>query len=569
MARYAHRGWGLWRRVTRMVVVPAALVVGLTMAQPAISNGPSARADTVAGVGPVDFECKVTAGDAVTGRNDACPAWEGAFHTGSDQYAPTTEFMEYNAPSWRSDKPGNAPAPSAMSLDGRFYFQAIEHSVYGDGYDYKTRRIPGVVAFDATNGSVVWSADYLGTETSPQGVITGLAVSPDGRGVYAAGEMFSPQLDDYQAVVVAFDASTGDLLWDRYPLTGNGVATDIAVSADSAHVAFTGYRDEIEMVTAMFDAATGQHLWKATVTRPSGQLGSRGARIVAASEVATEPGQPAFYAAGVDLHLCGGFCAGNILTFAYGPTGELLWSHQKDRPGHRNPGPDYLILTPDGKRLLYSQDPFGGSGNPEIVAIDTSNGNELWSSSTDQYLAPSGLAMDPGGERVYLSGWRNEGWDTEVTDDPTAEGQSTHTVAFRVSDGAQLWSVRLNDRQLTDVPRVAVNPAKSQVHVVARDIECCVRAIGGQNWVLVATYDSATGELISLSRYGDWTQQHIVAHPLLNLRAHEPWALAVTPDGSHIISAMTTQELFHPTTSPDPGINILSWTTVVAYQTPQ
>lgn len=392
-----------------------------------------------------------------------------------------------------------------------------------------------VVAFDVDDGSLAWRLDYLGTDAEPQGFIHGLAVSPDGRTVYATGHTFTAANTDGHMVVVALDAATGAVLWERHPVADSGKALGLAVSADGAQLAVTGYSLSTSaapwrMTTTVLDAGTGATEW----VRVWADAAATGLRVLAAPQPAGSGGA-AFYVAGNKIvgsdHL-----GGDLVTMAFSATGEQLWSGTRSRGDKiQNWGPGDFVITPDGTRLVYQSLLIGWeTWDTQVVAIDAATGQEVWNKIYTSGFQPSqtgqSLAMDPGGDRVYLS-----------TVNITAPSH-VDTVAYRVSDGAQVWAASLTDRTQTGYftsLKIVANPVKSQVHIVADTLDCCDTPgpDGVQSyWALAVTYDAVTGQRVGLNRYGDatYTQDPRFSGIL--------YGLAVTPDGGRMIAAMTVEE---------------------------
>lgn len=494
--------------------------------------------------------------DLLDRHNDACPVWVGSHHTGSDQYLPKTESMEYNIPT---------ALESAVSPRGDLYFVVTVTVTYDARYAWSERMVPGVVAFRTDDGSVAWRTYHTGAAHEPQGIPTGLAVSPDGHAVYLTGNMMVPDRSDGHPVVLALNAATGEPLWETHPVTTTSWADDITVSNDGGVVAITGVNLDPAawrnpMFTVTLDADSGEPQW-----RHSAVDGRWGLWVIPAPETPSEPDQPAFYVAGSDVW-------NNLLTVAYGPSGDQLWSHTRPRPPvqnvlYRNVGPGYLAVTPDGRRLVYNARIIGDEDTPgalTVVAVDTATGQQAWeqvySDGDDGFGDVGHLVMDPSGETVYVNFANRK------------QPAPADTVAYRVSDGKQIWATQLTGHDSREevhpfravwFPLIAVNPVKRQVYVAVSHFD-----INGlpneQVWAAVATYDADTGKQLALSRYGDWTQQTV---PVRAVRQRDAFSygIAVNADGSRLFMPTRTDAYLSRYTN---TVERRRFTQVVAYDTP-
>jgi hypothetical protein len=120
-----------------------------------------------------------------------------------------------------------------------------------------------VAAYDASNGTPLWTATYPDCDADGHMV---LAVSPDGSRVYMVGS-------HHESDVVAWNASTGAQLWAT---TNPGMTVDgdimpqLAVSPDGTEVVVVGdpacvpHCGDTPLLTAAYDAATGTRLWQSS-----------------------------------------------------------------------------------------------------------------------------------------------------------------------------------------------------------------------------------------------------------------------------------------------------------------
>jgi PQQ-like domain len=129
------------------------------------------------------------------------------------------------------------------------------------------------IAYDATNGSRLWSDRYDGPAQGADGL---LAATASDDTAYVTGESHAANgLFDY--VTIAYDVATGDRMWvRRYGARGDrdDIAWDVAVSPDAADVYVTGASvngaGNFDYATLAYDAATGATAWRARYPGPSG-----------------------------------------------------------------------------------------------------------------------------------------------------------------------------------------------------------------------------------------------------------------------------------------------------------
>lgn len=96
----------------------------------------------------------------------------------------------------------------------------------------------------------------------------------------------------------------------------------------------------------------------------------------------------------------------------------------------------YLAVTPDG--TLVVAPPVGDrrrSRDVVLTALDAATGSTVWrrrSGAERIYDSPAGLGMDPAGDVVILTDYR------EAFRDPV--GRPSFTLAFSTADGKRLWT---------------------------------------------------------------------------------------------------------------------------------
>src|SRR5436853_38308 len=247
---------------------------------------------------------------------------------------------------------------------------------------------------------------FLEVERNGSGSITGLdgasgvAVSPDGRTVYATGEV-----DDALAVFHR-DSATGALTFVEMQRDGSaGVvqgllgAKAVAVSPDGAHVYAAG---SLENAVAVFgrDAATGK-LTFIEVQR-EGQNGIVGLDRARALSVSPD---------GANLYVAGGYDDA-LVVFDRNPETGMLTSVQllQDGVGGVNGlnGADSVAVSPDGTHVLVT-----GSVDNALAVFqrDAATGTLTYverlrdgTAGVDGLHNAHALAISPDGASVYAAG---------------------------------------------------------------------------------------------------------------------------------------------------------------------
>ncbi|MDY0908543.1 S8 family serine peptidase [Microbacterium sp. CFBP9034] len=358
---------------------------------------------------------------------------------------------------WDASNGGSdEPAGFGISPDGDTVYVA---GTSGGGYL--------TVAYDGATGEKRWSTRVNGP--GPAGdFVNDLAVSPDGSSVFVTGyqSMGEAQLD---YATVAYDAVTGEQRWvARYddPVSGTDDARGIAVSDDGSTVVITGQSQGedtglTDWGTVAYDAATGEQLWEVLRNGSEGQIdiaeniAVAGDTVIVAGVVSNTDRQVDWETVAYDLTTGeerwaigygealtdvpqslaltpdGGavVVAGNVeggadmdyATVAYDVAdGEQLWAARYDGTAHGSDVAYDVALTEDGTRAVVT----GESRSAETawdyvtIAYDMSTGEQIWSGSYDATGASdgaNGVAVDQradGSRRVFVTGASTTAYDS-------------------------------------------------------------------------------------------------------------------------------------------------------------
>ena len=480
----------------------------------------------------------------VPGVNDWCPAWNSA---------------PYDGPGHKTDAPGNATCTKVMgtSPDGNLVFVA---GTSDQDPDPNTTNYQVVtIAYDAMTGRQVWTASY----TAPSGLQSyaqSLAVA--GSRVFVA--IYQSNQTEFVSTIVAYDASTGNLLWPAAVsfADGTGFATSIAASPDGARVYAVGshlvilsggaYRVDAAIIA--YDGATGTQLWIAATPGPAGSPPSGFADGFGVAAVGNKVYMAAvklnsqYYISELDL-LVVDACTGQTLV-----TGSRA-IHADDQSG--------FAVSADGSRafmefqdLLYDSSGALHQAVMAVAGFDAQTGQSLWVSD---YLGPnpdsplaSGsipwswepIAASPDGSRVFAA--------TESSDgDFGLAGSGFTTAAYDGATGAQLWASAYNTNTpfiyLFTGPMVNVDPTGRAVYTTGP-------AAQAETFATIAQ-DPATGAAIKTAIYTD-------GFATAN-------ATAVSPDGTRLlVGAVSTSSVNTSTGSFNSDIVTLAYDTGLGTPTP-
>jgi WD40 repeat protein len=374
----------------------------------------------------------------------------------------------------------------------------------------------GTLAYDAASGAKRWMRNF--DSGNGQGdIANALAVSPDGRTVFVAGQAqgFSPNA---HYGTLAYDAATGAQLWFKLyvgPAEDWEVAHALAVSPDGTTVFVTGESTgssgNLDYATVAYDAATGAQVW---VMRYNGPANSNDI----AREIALSPDGSTVFVAG-SSH-AGSPTWKDYAIIAYdAASGNQLWVKRYNGPGSDSDYATALAVSPDGQTVFVSgasQRAHGRNHDYATVAYDAANGTQLWVSRYDgpannQDIARA-LAVSRNGTQVFVTGKSFAG--------PDGGSYDYATVAYDALDGTQLWVSRYNGpgNRKDGAPSLAVAPGGSWIYVT------------GWSWAASSGYDYATIAYAAANGAQRWVRRYKDPEGSADFAN----ALAVNPDGSRI-----------------------------------
>jgi DNA-binding beta-propeller fold protein YncE len=367
----------------------------------------------------------------------------------------------------------------------------------------------------APSGARLWIAHYngpAGTESRDPS----MAVSPDGTRVFVTGGSAPRGAESQQFATVGYKTATGARLWSRrYTGPGSlmGKPSAVAVSPDGSTVYVTGtikmQSTDGDFATIAYHAATGTVRWIARYDRPGSPSDD------AATAVAVSPDGKTVFVTGSSFSP-GRPGGGGSTTIAYrASTGARRWiAHYLG--GDRSvavavsPGGGKVIVTGSNQKNDYA-----------TVAYRAADGTRLWARHHDGpagarvYGGATALAFSPNGRTVLVTG------DSHGTPD---SGTTYATIAYRATDGTQLWAV-------SDSPLVSTGGASS----VGVSPDGRTVFVTGNDYVTVA-YRAATGTQLWASPSLDGNGPGTGAQLRVASRSPGGYAttLAVSPDGRKV-----------------------------------
>jgi len=298
---------------------------------------------------------------------------------------------------------------------------------------------------------------------------------------------------------------------------------DVTVSPDGTRVFVTGYSygasTTTQMTTVAYDARTGVRLWAERYPGPAYVHGPDGPGDELSSAVAVSPDGKRVFVTGAT----GPQGFEDYATLAYDArTGARQWAARYDGPADLGDRPRTLGVSPDGKRVYVTgtSRTSAQSASYLTVAYDAAKGSQLWATPYGGAGASSfatGLAVDPTGTRVYVTGGTGA---SSLTGN-----QDFATVAYAARSGATVWTRTYDGRAHAgdSAQAIAVSPDGAAVYVTGTSPND-PRSVGG---ITTIAYAAKTGAQ-------RWVSHHDDGYPVR--------AVGVSPDGAWVYVAADSDQ---------------------------
>jgi DNA-binding beta-propeller fold protein YncE len=217
-----------------------------------------------------------------------------------------------------------------------------------------------VVAHDATTGARIWSVRTRGPGGA-QIFAEAVAISPDGSRLFVTGDV-EETIDTRSPFTVAYDTSDGSILWSTQRSVLKNIEfipQRIAVSPNGAHVYITGSRtgkqginDFWDYLTLSYSTANGSMEWSAAYNGPA-------RRGDTAEGIGVSPDNTLVFVTGTSAAAGD---ARDFATIAYSAAdGSSQWV-SRFATGAENFASD-LVVKPSGSRVYVA-----GTSRPNLTA---------------------------------------------------------------------------------------------------------------------------------------------------------------------------------------------------------
>jgi hypothetical protein len=379
-----------------------------------------------------------------------------------------------------------------------------------------------VTPASAAPGDLLWSSPYSGSPYRFR-EIEGSTVSPDGATVFVTGYISHEYYDhEHDYLTVAYSADSGAQLWAKpYDQSSHyDEARAIAVGPSGNRVFVTGESDghgTRSFSTIAYRADTGARLWTKLWAEPGASAGATAIAVGASGKQVFVEGNVYRYDS-----TTGSFTE-RYATVAYRTsTGAKLWTKLWWTKSYKEQGQAQALaaiaVSPSGKRVFVAgRSGSSGTGhgwNYATIAYRATNGAELW---TRRYDGPASGNDVPS---AIAAGGASGGTVFVTGTSEGHAGSDYATIAYRADTGAKLWTRRYDDpASASDVATaIVLSPRRKQVFVTGRS-----RGSGTAWDYATVAYGSDSGTNIWTARYDDGSGG-----------ADEANAIAVSPDGASV-----------------------------------
>jgi PQQ-like domain len=311
-------------------------------------DGPASASDSAAALGVSSDGSMVF----VTGESTGAG--------GPSDYATVAYDASTGAELWvsRYDGPANsidsATALTVSPDDSRVFVTGQSQGV--EGADYAT------IGYDASSGAQEWVGRY----NSPgecNDLADAVRLAPDGSTVFVTGASFACKAASCGATI-AYDASSGALLWVRsYTEACFNTAVALGVTPDGSTVFATGYGigrgTNYDYLTVAYDASTGALLWSRRYNGPASENDE-------AAALGVSPDGSKLFVTGQSYGPSG---SPDSYTIAYAASGEKLWASRYNGRSNGADAADALGVSPNGSAVFVTGGSYRASSNVDYLTI--------------------------------------------------------------------------------------------------------------------------------------------------------------------------------------------------------
>lgn len=297
------------------------------------------------------------------------------------------------------------------------------------------------VAFDSQTGAERWAATWDGRADALDNSVAA-RFSPDGARVFVGGVTTPETSGDLNYVTIAYDAASGAQLWasiyNGLGIGGTNSLYDLAVSPDGKRVYATGEsagraQFELDYATVAYDAANGAQLWE---SRSTPTFVDRACCIAVDDERVYVTGNSYTGPKGGDYQ---------ALTVAMRASdGAVQWQQRLGGAGYNG---SRAMTIGGGRVVITTQSPSMANGQgltALTAAYNATTGQQLWvtplAESVRSQLA-NDLAMAPDNSLVYMVA------SSRPNVQYTALNEQ-QIVAYNMSNGSVAWTVKLDSGTL-------------------------------------------------------------------------------------------------------------------------
>ena len=370
------------------------------------------------------------------------------------------------------------------------------------------------VAYDGLTGDEIWAVRHRGNAVGNPDI----TVDPTGTVVVVAGEVARDE-SGHDRLVIAYDAEDGSELWSQHydgPDSNNDhvcLVTHYKCLAVTEQAVFiTGTANlgtNRDIVTIAYSLHDGEELWTAVF---DGGHGSDSGNAIAASQDGNR--------VVVVGSTTGPDSSSDWVAIVYSADGEQLWTASHDGPAHDYDQALSVAIDQDDTRIFvtgfvsnedsrFPGDPIAHDYHTIAYSLDT--GEELWSATYDGGVEDPDfgrdeareIAVKPDGTVVYVTGNSEGNERLEPCCGVTADWDAT-TIAYDAATGEELWVQRHDGPGNANDIGYAIAATDRRVFVGGDSLTVpSVPPIpASARMFLTVAYDAATGEELWVRHYG-------------------------------------------------------------------